>query len=297
MAIYNDNVDRLRIVADELYEGLRECRLCPRECGVDRLKGEVGFCRSIDVVKVSSYGPHFGEEPPLVGRYGSGTIFFTNCNLGCVFCQNYDISHLGYGEFVELEDLADMMIYLKRKGCHNINLVTPTHYLPQILKALYIAVRKGLDIPIVYNTGGFDSPRVIEKLAGLIDIYMPDIKFFDTKASQKYLSSSEYPDIVKRVTKIMYEQVGDLVIEDGIAMRGLLVRHLVMPGFVEDSKRILEFVANEISKNTYVNIMFQYFPHYRAKEYPEIARRPKLEEYLEVVNYAKKLGLTRILTY
>jgi len=297
VAIYNDNIGKLKLVAEELYESLSSCRLCPRNCSVNRLRGETGFCKSTSILKISSYGPHFGEEPPLVGRFGSGTIFFTNCNLGCIFCQNYDISHFGYGELIKEEDLADVMIFLKRKGCHNINWVTPTHFVPQILKALYIAACKGLDIPVVYNTSGFDSPQVISKLEGLIDVYMPDIKFFDTKACEKYLNISEYPDIVKKIVRIMYDQVGDLVIEDGIAVKGLLIRHLVMPSYVEDSKRILDFIAEEISKNSYVNIMFQYFPHYKAKDFPEIARRPTIKEYMEVVDYAKSIGLRRILSY
>lgn len=297
MILSRENFDKLILVSEELFESLSDCRLCPRACGVNRLKGETGFCRSAGEPIVSSYGPHFGEEPPLVGMFGSGTIFFTNCNLGCIFCQNYDISHLGYGEILTFEELADIMINLERRGCHNINLVTPTHFVPHILKALVIAIRKGLNVPIVYNTGGYDSPWVIEKLDGLIDVYMPDIKFFDVEASSKYLKAPDYPDVVKRVVKIMHRQVGSLVIDKGIAKRGLLIRHLVMPSYVEDSKRILEFIAHEISKDTFVNIMFQYFPHFKAKDFPEIARRPTYREYSEVVSYAKRLGLSRALAY
>ena len=292
MPLYLENLDRLREVSQELESYYESCRLCPRNCAVNRFR-EYGFCKAPAEVVVSSYGPHFGEEPPLVGSSGSGTIFFTYCNLLCVFCQNYEISHLGYGNVVSEEELAGMMLYLQRLGCHNVNLVTPTHYVPSIIKALYIAAKKGLKIPVVYNCGGYESLEVIGRLRGLIDIYMPDIKFFDEEACKSYLNTPDYSEVVKKVVKEMFDQVGNLEIVNGIAVKGLLIRHLVMPDYVEDSKRILEFVASEISKNAYVNIMFQYRPLYKAREYKRIARRPYDWEYREVVKYAHKLGLWR----
>ncbi len=272
---------------------MEECLLCPRMCGVNRLAGEVGYCRAPAQLVVSSVGPHFGEEPPLVGWGGSGTIFLTHCNLRCVFCQNFEISHLGQGDSVDVEGMAGFMLWLQERGCHNINFVTPTHYLPQILHALYLAARRGLRLPVVYNCGGYESLEIIRKIKGLIDIYMPDIKFFDSNACARYLHAPHYGDVVKGVVKEMHAQVGDLVVEGGLAVRGLLVRHLVMPGWVEDSERIMEFIAEEVSLDTYVNIMFQYRPLYRARDFPEIARRPSLEEYGEVCRYARGLGLRR----
>jgi len=293
MPLYLENLSKLKEVSQSLMDSLSACNLCPRRCGVNRLAGEKGYCSTTASLMVSSYGPHFGEEPPLVGFGGSGTIFLTYCNLKCVFCQNYDISHLGYGEVVSYDDLADMMLYLQRRGCHNINFVTPTHFVPQILIGVCKAALRGLHLPIVYNCGGYESLDVIKALEGLIDIYMPDIKFFDKKACEKYMNAPDYPEVVKAVVKEMHRQVGELVIENHIAVKGLLIRHLVMPSYVEDSKKILEFIRNEISKDTYVNIMNQYRPLYRAAEFREIARRPSYSEYREVVEYAEKIGLWR----
>jgi len=291
--LYLTNLARLKEAAQELEALLEECRLCPRECGVNRRKGELGYCKAPGQLVVSSVGPHFGEEPPLVGWGGSGTIFLTHCSLRCVFCQNFEISHLGHGDSVDLEGMAGFMIWLQNRGCHNINFVTPTHYLPQILKALYLAATRGLRLPVVYNCGGYESLENISKLRGLIDIYMPDIKFFDTRACSSYLHAPDYGGVVKEVVKEMHTQVGDLVIEEGLAVRGVLVRHLVMPGWVDDSKQIVEFIARDLSQDTYVNIMFQYRPLYKAREFPEIARRPTLEEYREVCRHAWDVGLRR----
>ncbi len=293
MAVYLENLTRLKMVAEELYDSLSSCFLCPRNCGVNRLRGEKGYCGADADLVVSSYGPHFGEEPPLVGIGGSGTIFLTFCNLKCVFCQNYDISHLGYGEVVTFDNMADMMLYLQRRGCHNINFVTPTHYVPQILFSVYKAAMKGLNLPLVYNCGGYESFEVIKKLSGLIDIYMPDIKFFDKGACVKYMNAPDYPEVVKEVVKEMHQQVGDLIIERGVAVKGLLIRHLVMPGYVEDSKKIMDFIYNELSPNSYVNIMNQYRPLFKAHEFKEIARRVSYSEYMEVVRYAESIGLKR----
>ncbi len=293
LPLYVDNLQLLRERAQELEALLESCVLCPRACGVNRLRGEIGYCKAPAELVVSSIGPHFGEEPPLVGWRGSGTIFLTHCNLRCVFCQNYQISHLGHGDEVDVEGMGGFMLWLQERGCHNINLVTPTHYVPQILSALYLAAQKGLRLPVVYNCGGYESLSVIRKLKGLIDIYMPDIKFFDPDASSRYLHAPDYPDIVREVVREMHSQVGELVIEEGLAVRGILVRHLVMPGWTKDSKAIMDFLAKEISKDTYVNIMFQYRPLHQAYRFPEIHRRPTRQEYEEVCRYAMAQGLRR----
>lgn len=276
---------------------LKKCKLCPRECGVNRLNGERGFCRSGRFVMVSSVGPHFGEESPLVGRNGSGTIFFTNCNLDCVFCQNYDISHLGDGKEVDSDYLANAMLLLQNYGCHNINFVTPTHYAPQILEALTLAIEKGLKVPLVYNCGGYESLEMIKLLDGIVDIYMPDIKYGDNEMAEKYSNAPNYFDIVKSVVTEMHRQVGDLVIsKQGIAERGLLVRHLVMPNGIAGTDKVIDFVA-KLSKNSYINIMAQYRPQYKAKDYPEINRRITTDEYISAILLAEKSGLTRGFRY
>jgi len=272
---------------------LRECKLCPRECGVNRLDGEKGFCRSGRFAMISSVGPHFGEESPLVGRRGSGTIFFTNCNLDCVFCQNYDISHLGDGRDVDSAYLANAMLSLQNYGCHNINFVTPTHYAPQILEALIIAIEKGLKVPLVYNCGGYESLDMIKLLDGIVDIYMPDIKYGNNEVAKKYSKAPNYFDIAKSVVTEMHRQVGDLVINSqGIAERGLLIRHLVMPNGIAGTDKVVDFVA-KLSKNTYINIMAQYRPQYKANDYPEINRRITTDEYISAILLAEKAGLTR----
>lgn len=277
----------------KLYKLLQNCILCPRRCGTRRLDNEKGFCGVGLLPLVSSVGPHFGEEPELVGRNGSGTIFFAGCNLGCLFCQNYDISHLKYGDEISPKDLAKEMLTLQRIGCHNVNLVTPTHVVPQIVEALIYAVEKGLDIPIVYNTGGYDSLETIKILDGIIDIYMPDAKYSNPKAAKKYSQAEDYPSVMKDAIREMHRQIGDLVVEKGIAVRGLLVRHLVMPEGLAGTKEIMHFLVKEISKDTYVNIMDQYRPCYRANEFPEINRRITEREYMEAIEMAKAEGLWR----
>lgn len=278
---------------DKLYKILEDCILCPRRCKVNRLNNEKGFCGVGLLPLVSSVGPHFGEEPELVGRNGSGTIFFAGCNLGCLFCQNYDISHLRYGNEISTKDLAKEMLVLQRIGCHNINLVTPSHVVPQIVEALAYAVEKGLDIPIVFNTGGYDSLETLKLLEGVIDIYMPDAKYSDPDAAKKYSNAEDYPDVVKTAIKEMHRQVGDLIVEKGIAVKGLLVRHLVMPEGLAGTKGIMHFIATEISKDTYVNIMDQYRPCYKAVDFPEINRRITQGEYEEAVEIARAEGLWR----
>jgi putative pyruvate formate lyase activating enzyme len=274
---------------------LESCEVCPRKCKINRAKDEKGYCKTGRFAKVSSFFPHFGEETPIRGYFGSGTIFFSNCNLRCIFCQNYEISHLGEGEEISKEELAKIMIYLQNQGCHNINFVTPTHVVPQILESLPIAIENGLQIPIVYNTGGYDSLETIKLLSGIVDIYMPDIKFFDEEVSFKFCNAKDYPFVVKGVVKEMYKQVGDLKLDErGIAYKGLLIRHLVMPNNIANTKEVMEFISNEVSKNTYVNIMDQYRPCWKAKEYPIINRCITQDEYENAIKVAKEVGITRI---
>jgi putative pyruvate formate lyase activating enzyme len=273
---------------------LKECRLCPRECRVNRLDGEVGTCQAGFNLKVSSAFPHFGEELPLVGFHGSGTIFLTHCNLRCIFCQNYDISHFGSGERMTSSDMARVMLRLQEMGCHNINFVTPTHYAPQIVASLPEAIEKGLRLPIVYNCSGYESLEVIQLLEGIVDIYMPDVKYLDEKHSKRFSNAPDYPRVIRNVLKEMHRQVGDLATNSkGIAERGLLVRHLVMPNGVASSEAVLRFIAEEISVDSYINIMDQYRPEYRAIEYPEINRRITHREYMEAIQWAKHYQLYR----
>jgi putative pyruvate formate lyase activating enzyme len=274
---------------------LRHCSLCPRDCGVDRTAGEKGFCRVLDRPVISSWGPHFGEERPLVGRFGSGTIFFTGCNLGCIFCQNWDISHGMSGREVSFEELARIMLELGDSGCHNINLVTPTHQMPMILRALLIARGRGLDLPVVYNCGGYESIEALKILDGVVDIYMPDFKYMRPEHSRRYSKAADYPEAAKAALREMHRQVGDLVMDErGIARRGLLVRHLVMPGGISDSAEAMRFIAEEISRDTYVNIMDQYRPCFKAFEHPPLDRRITGAEYEEAVKAALEAGLRRI---
>jgi len=273
---------------------LKNCKLCPRQCSVNRLEGELGFCRAAEKLMISSAFPHFGEEPPLVGNKGSGTIFLTHCNLQCVFCQNYDISHQGHGEIISSEQLAEYMHYLQKRGCHNINFVTPTHYIPQITAALPYAIDLGLQIPLVYNCGGYESLEVIHLLDSIIDIYMPDVKFAEGKVAEKYSQAPDYPEVVKRVLKEMHRQVGNLQINtEGIAEKGLLIRHLVMPNGLAGTRKLMHFIATEISPHSYVNVMSQYRPEYKASNYFELNRLITHKEYGEAIESAKKEGLYR----
>lgn len=274
---------------------LESCNLCPRNCRKNRLKGEKGTCKIGYLPYVSSFHPHFGEESPLVGRYGSGTIFLTSCNLLCIYCQNYTISHLMEGEECSFDDLAKMMISLQKRGCHNINFVTPTHQIPQILRSLEIAIDMGLNVPLVYNSSGYDSLETLQLLEGIFDIYMPDIKYMNPEPAKKYSNAEDYPEVVKKAIKEMHRQVGDLIInEEGIAVRGLLVRHLVLPNGLAGTKEAMKFIAEEISKNTYVNIMDQYYPCFKAFEHISISRRINYKEFEEAINFAKEAGLKRL---
>jgi putative pyruvate formate lyase activating enzyme len=274
---------------------LEDCQLCPHRCRPDRLKGATGLCRTASEAIVSSYSPHFGEERPLVGTHGSGTIFFSYCNLRCIFCQNHTISQQGEGEPADARVLAGIMLSLEKRGCHNINLVTPTHVVPQILSALVIAAGNGLSIPLVYNCGGYESVETLKLLDGVIDIYMPDMKYSDEPHGRAFSGAKNYPDVNRKAVKEMHHQVGDLQLDGrGVATKGLLVRHLVLPNGIAGTKGVAAFLAAEISKDTYLNVMDQYRPAHRAHEIPRIARPLNKDEYLEAVNIALECGLTRL---
>ncbi|MGC8786874.1 MAG: radical SAM protein [Anaerolineae bacterium] len=283
--------------AERLWAVMERCCLCPRKCGVNRLEGEVGFCHAPGAtLVVASFHPHFGEERPLVGNSGSGTIFLTHCNLRCVFCQNWEISQLGRGAVVRIAELAAMMLRLQEIGCHNINLVTPTHYSPHILKALDVAAGAGLRVPIVYNTSGWEGLEILQVLDGIVDIYLPDFKYWDSDMAGKYSSEAyTYPEVTKQAILEMHRQVGVAKTPpDGIMRRGLMIRHLVMPNDVAGSEKVMEWIAENLPKDTYVNIMAQYNPVFKAYAYPEIARRITREEYAKVVKRAQELGLTNL---
>ena len=276
-------------------EILSSCFLCPRRCGVDRLSGQLGICKTGENAYVSSYHPHYGEEGPLVGHNGSGTIFFTYCNLLCNFCQNYDISHEGCGDEVSGEQIAGMMLFLQNSGCHNINFVTPTHVVPQILSALEIAIENGLCVPLVYNTGGYDRVKTLKLLEGVIDIYMPDFKFWDPKVAELTCEARDYPEVARRAIIEMHRQVGDLVIDkSGLARKGLLIRHLVLPHGMAGTRQIMRFIAQKVSSNSYVNIMPQYRPCGRAYEVRELSNYLLPEEYKSALQAAKEEGITRL---
>ena len=287
---------QLKERANILWDMLRECHLCPRQCGAKRLAGEEGFCHANATLEISSYNPHFGEERPLVGRGGSGTIFFTNCSLRCVFCINWEISHLGLGQKSSTDELAAMMLALQKKGCHNINVVTPTHYAAHILQALDLAASRGLHLPLVYNTCGWEDISVLQKLDGLVDIYLPDFKYSSGEMAAEYSAGAkDYPVITQAALLEMQRQVGTAIVDqDGLIRRGLMIRHLVMPNDVSGTQQVLEWIAKHLPKNTYVNLMSQYQPCFRAKDYPAIARRITTEEYCRAVEWAKELGLTNI---
>jgi putative pyruvate formate lyase activating enzyme len=279
-------------------ELLPSCTVCPRHCGVDRTRGELGYCRGGLLPKVSSSGPHFGEEPPLVGRYGSGTIFLTGCNMACAFCQNYGISQCYQGEEISCEVLARQMLALQAMGCHNINFVSPTHFVPQILAAVGIAVPLGLSIPLVYNSGGYDLPETIRILNGVFDIFMPDAKYGRDDIALALSDAPEYTRYNRESLKEMHRQVGDLITEGGIAKRGLIIRHLVLPENLAGTEAVMEFIAKELSPDSYVNIMDQYRPMWKVLEddqplYRKLRRRVTGKEYSEAVKVAKQAGLHR----
>ena len=283
--------DRIR-KANQILE---DCTLCPRQCRVNRIEEETGVCCTGSRAVMASFGPHFGEEPPLVGRSGSGTIFISYCNLMCSFCQNWDISHEGEGEETEPDRIASVMIHLEQIGCRNINFVTPTHVVPQLLKAIETAAKSGLSIPLVYNSSGYDSVETVELLDGIFDIYMPDFKFFDAETAELFCSAPDYPETAKNAIREMHRQTGDLELdENGMAVSGLLVRHLVMPEDMAGTKDVLTFLTDEISPRTSVNVMSQYRPCGKARSIPPASRRVTPEEFRQARETAKELNLSLI---
>ena len=284
-------IERIR----QAEERLSHCDTCAWECGIDRHAGKLGICRTGAVARVSSYGPHLGEENPLRGWRGSGTIFFARCNLHCQFCQNYDISQRDAGELAPAEDIAAMMLELQAVGCHNINLVSPSHVVPHFLAALLIAAQAGLRLPLVYNTGGYDSLATLKLLDGVIDIYMPDMKYASTQTARYYSKIPNYPQVNQAAVREMHRQVGDLHINrQGVATRGLLVRHLVLPNNLAGTQEIMRFLAQEISPDTYLNLMDQYHPAFKASQYPRLNRLIKTDEYRAAVGWALEAGLHRL---
>ena len=280
----------------ELWQKLAHCDGCARSCGADRLAGETGFCSSTARLKLASAGPHYGEERELVGQGGSGTVFFSNCNLLCCYCQNWEINHRGDGEHTSHSELADVMVGLQRRGCHNINLVTPSHVVPHIVKALRLAISRGLRLPLVYNTGGYDNLEVVRLLEGIVDIYLPAFKYQDGELAATYSSgAADYPDVAAAVIREMYRQVGDLASDQlGIARRGLIIRHLVLPNNIAGTDRFVRWVAEELSPRTYVNLMDQYRPEHRAFDHPDISRRISAEEWRQSLTWARDAGLENV---
>jgi putative pyruvate formate lyase activating enzyme len=294
LTTYEQGVLPDRIAAARLL--LRECTLCPRKCSVDRTAGKTGFCRAGGPPEISSYGPHFGEERPLVGRHGLGTIFMTHCNLGCIFCQNYDISRLDQGHAITFDELTGIMIELQQKGCHNVNFVSPSHFVPQILQALPKAIDMGLSVPLVYNTSGYDAVETLKLLDGVFDIYMPDFKYTRSDVARQFSQAPDYPEVVRMAVKEMHRQVGNLKMdEEGITLSGLLVRHLVLPDGLAGTEEAMRFLAEEISRDTYVNIMAQYYPcGDLIPPGSPLARRITRKEFMEAIRIAHDEGLDRI---
>lgn len=287
----------IRERAESARELMRRCRLCPRECGAQRLDGGHGLCRVADRAVVSSQGPHFGEEDVLVGAGGSGTIFFAGCNLNCAFCQNYEVSHLAEGTPVTTAQLARIMLALQRMGCVNVNFVSPSHVVPIILEALAQAASDGLRLPLVYNTGGYDSPATLGLLDGIVDIYMPDMKYASADIGARLSGVPDYPEINRAAVRVMHSQVGDLrVDDDGVARRGLLVRHLVLPGGLAGTAEIARWLAEEISPHTAINVMRQYYPCHRAADYPPLDRRVTAAEWAQALRSVTQAGLTPLET-
>ncbi len=285
----------LKLRAERLMSRLFSCDICPRKCGVNRLNGETGFCRSSDLPLVSSYCPHKGEEPPISGTKGAGTIFFTYCNLKCVYCQNYQISQTEEDQSfkaVSIERLSDIMIELQDMGCHNIDLVTPTHFVPQIVAALDIASEKGLSIPIVYNSNGYESIETLKELNGVVDIYLPDLKYSKSLNGEKYSRVKDYPRIARAAIKEMWDQVGPLETDaEGIATKGIIIRHLILPNFIDGPKECLNWISDEISMFADVSLMSQYYPEHEAFNYPELSRTITEKEYKKALNILSNAGL------
>jgi putative pyruvate formate lyase activating enzyme len=277
---------------NQAYKFLESCKLCPHCCKVNRIAGQKGICRSTAELKISSFNAHFGEEPPISGVYGSGTIFFTNCTLRCIYCQNYPISQLSNGNTISVSDLSSIMLTLQKQRCHNINLVTPTHFVPQILKAVAQSRTSGLKIPLVYNTSGYESSETLKLLDGIIDIYLPDAKYAEDDIAEKYSKAEKYSLVNKDALREMYRQVGNLrMSKSGIAVSGLIIRHLVLPQNLSGTDKILTWVAENISKKTYISLMAQYFPAFQASEYPALSSRISKDEYKRARKYFDNSGL------
>ena len=284
---------KLNKIIEETFKMLESCCICPRKCKVNRLKNEKGFCKTGLKPKVCSFMPHHGEEPPISGKQGSGTIFFSHCNMTCVYCQNYEFSQEGEGREVDFVELAEFMIKLQDMGCHNINLVTPTHVMPQILKALGIAINRGLVIPLVYNTGGYELNNIIKLLDGIVDIYLPDMRYADSDRAIKYSGAPDYPEYNQEALKEMQRQVGVAKIDnDGIIKTGMIIRHLVLPDNISGVDKIMKFIAKELSKDTYISLMSQYFPCYKASQFKEISRRITYQEYEDAKQAMQRYGLS-----
>lgn len=285
--------DELKNKLERALELARSCRLCPRACGVDRIAGRVGFCRSAMPAKVYSYRQYPGEEPPVSGTKGSGVIFFSNCTMKCVYCQNYRFSQKGEGYRTDPAALCKIIVSLKKRGCHNINLVTPTQYLPAILEAFLLAKDTAHDIPIIYNTSGYESKEVLGLLSGLVDIFLTDMRYGDNRLSRLYSSTNDYVEINRAAVSAMYEQVGTLIFDkDGVAKRGLIIRHLVLPGLLSNTDSILGYISQHLPKGTFISLMSQYIPLYKARAMPEISRPITPEEYKEARAMLEKYRLT-----
>lgn len=281
--------------AGKLIERLKACDVCPINCQVDRLSDKIGPCGSGRLAKISSYNLHFGEERSLIGRGGSGTIFFAGCSLRCIFCQNYPISQMREGEFVSKEELSQMMVDLQNQGAHNINLVTPSHIVPQFVETLPLAISDGLSIPIVYNTSGFDDLNTLDSLDGIVDIYLPDMKYSDRSLGVNYSRVRYYPEVNLEAVKKMYAQVGDLVLEDGVAVSGVIIRHLVLPAEIENSKGVLKTIVEEISPTVTVSLLTQYYPSYKAVKHQTLNRPLNQDEVKEILDYVQMIGLRNVL--
>ncbi len=286
----------LKLRGQKLWKMMQNCCLCPRECGINRIAKEKGFCQGTSDLEIASFHPHYGEEKPLVGKGGSGTIFFSNCGLRCVFCINWEISQGGEGKLRSLEEFAEMMLTLQKMGCHNINIVTPTHYSPHILLALDIAAEKGLRLPLVYNTCGWERLEILKLLDGVVDIYLPDFKYSDNNMALEYSSGADtYVEVTQQALLEMHRQVGVAKpAADGLMYRGLMIRHLVMPNKVSGTENVINWISENLPKDTYLNIMSQYRPMYKAHQYPKISRRITDEEYRDAIGWAKKAGLSNL---
>jgi len=279
--------------AEKAKAKLASCDLCPNNCGVNRLEGQVGICRAKYLPEVASANLHFGEEPPLSGTRGSGTIFFSHCTLACVYCQNWPISQKGNGKQATIDGLAGMMLELQRRGAHNVNFVTPTHYMPQILEALVVAVDRGFSLPLVYNTSGYEVVPSLRLLDGIVDIYLPDMRYACDRQAKRYSRARMYSMYNRAAVKEMYRQVGNLATDEhGIAVRGLIIRHLVLPGGISGTEEIMKFLAEEVSKDVYISLMAQYFPAYKATTIPELSRKITGDEYQAAIDAMERYGLT-----